>query len=189
VLFQNLNQLELSGIDFEVNYNLPTAAGTWDFNLLATYLDELKTTDATGTAIDRAGVTGNNVSGGGAGLPEWQVNGLVSYNVGALTVTAEGRYIDSGMFDSTLIGPEQAGYSVSLPNSINTNHVGSRFYMNLGGRYEFELGNDMNLEVFGGVRNVFDKDPPVAPSNQGSSNLILFDPLGRAYQLGVRLGF
>jgi iron complex outermembrane receptor protein len=189
VLFENLNQVEVKGIDFEINYNLPTSVGTWDFNLLATYLDELKTTDITGLAIDRAGVTGNNVSGGGAGLPEWQVNALVSYKVGNLTLTAEGRYIDSGLFDSTLIGPHQAGYDVTLPNSINDNTVASVFYLNMGARYAFELANDRKLEVFGGIRNVLDKDPPVAPSNQGSSNLILFDPLGRAFQLGLRMDF
>jgi len=27
----------------------------------------------------------------------------------------------------------------------------------------------------------------MAPGNQGSSNLLLFDPVGRAYRVGVRM--
>lgn len=188
-LFQNLDRQQISGVDIELGYLLPLQRGAIDFRLLGTYVGELKTTDATGNAIDRAGVTGNNVSGGGAGLPEWQFNGLMTYTRGEFTFTAEGRYIDSGLFDATLIGPEQEGYDVTLPNSVNTNRVASRFYLNLGMSYGFALDTGARLEIFAGIQNVFDRDPPVAPSNQGSSNLILFDPLGRTYRLGLRASF
>jgi iron complex outermembrane recepter protein len=43
--------------------------------------------------------------------------------------------------------------------------------------------------VYAGVQNLMNRDPPVAPSNQGSTNNILFDTLGRTYRLGVRAGF
>lgn len=192
-LFQNLNRQQVSGFDFEVNYNLPlsrfSAPGNLNFGVLATRLVHLKTTDISGTAVDRAGVTGNNVSGGGAGLPEWQVNALVTYATGPLSLTLESRYIDSGLFDATLIGPEQPGYSVNLPNSINTNRVASRVYFNLGATYQFAGPAGSDLKLFFGVQNLLDRDPPVAPSNQGSSNLVLFDPLGRAYRLGLRASF
>jgi outer membrane receptor protein involved in Fe transport len=184
-VFQNLNQLQTSGFDFEVNYALPLEPGTINFNLLATRLLHLTTTDVTGLAIERAGVTGNNVSGGGAGLPHWQINGLVSFDRGPLSLSVEGRFIDDGLFDSTLIGPEQEGYNVNLPNSINTNHVASAVYVNLGARYRFTD----EFEIFAGVQNALDRDPPVAPSNQGSTNMILFDPLGRTYRLGLRMDF
>jgi outer membrane receptor protein involved in Fe transport len=39
------------------------------------------------------------------------------------------------------------------------------------------------------VQNLLDRDPPVAPSNQGATNMILFDPLGRSYRAGVRMNF
>jgi outer membrane receptor protein involved in Fe transport len=189
-VFQNLNRLETSGIDFEINYRLATeGVGTFNFGLLATRLQHLKTTDITGLAIERAGVTGNNVSGGGAGLPKWQVNGLVTYSNGPLSLTVEGRFIDDGLFDSTLIGPEQEGYNVNLSNSINTNHVASATYVNLGARYRLNVASEREIELFAGIQNLLDRDPPVAPSNQGSTNMILFDPLGRAYRLGVRMEF
>jgi outer membrane receptor protein involved in Fe transport len=134
-------------------------------------------------------MTGNNVSGGGAGLPHWQINGLVTYASGPLSLSLEGRFIDDGKFDATLIGPEQNGYSVNLPNSINTNHVASAVYVNLGARYKLPSEGERNMELFAGVQNLLDRDPPVAPSNQGATNMILFDPLGRSYRAGFRMLF
>jgi iron complex outermembrane recepter protein len=157
--------------------------------VLATRLERLATTDITGITIDRAGVTGNNVSGGGAGLPKWQINALLTYATGPLSLSVEGRFIDDGLFDSTLIGPEQDGYNVNLPNSVNTNHVASAVYVNLGARYKLPSAGGRNVELFAGVQNLLDRDPPVAPSNQGATNMILFDPLGRAYRAGVRMEF
>jgi iron complex outermembrane receptor protein len=192
-VFQNLNTLEVSGFDFEFGYNLPVGDGTLDLSLLATRMVHLKTTDVSGLSIDRAGVTGNNASGGGAGMPEWQANALITYANGPASVTLETRYIDSGTFDVTLIGPDDPGYAAALAaNSaftINRNEVASAIYFNLGGTYKFTGYKETEMELFAGVQNLMDRDPPVAPSNQGSSNLILFDPLGRAYRLGVRANF
>ena len=194
-VFQNLNQLEVSGVDFEVNYNLPLGNGTLDLGLLATRLVHLTTTDITGLGIDRAGVTGNNVSGGGAGMPQWQVNSLITYATGPASITLETRYIDAGKFDATYIGPDDPRFTAALTNpaqrpfTVNDNKVASAVYFNLGGTYKFTGFGDTDMELFAGVQNLLDRDPPVAPSNQGSSNLILFDPLGRAYRLGVRANF
>src|SRR5919198_4092060 len=122
---------------------------------------KLATTDVTGLTIDRAGVTGNNVSGGGAGMPHWQINSLVTYSTGPLSMSLEGRFIDDGLFDSTLIGPEQKGYNVNLPNSVNTNHVASAVYVNLGARYRFADVSERDIELFAGVQNLLDREPPV----------------------------
>lgn len=193
VVSLNLNRLQTSGFDFELSYRMPlelfSRAGDLDLRVLATRVIHLKTTDATGAAIERAGVAGNNVSGGGAGLPHWQLNAFTTYETGGLTVSLETRYLQGGLFDSTLIGPEQAGYNVDLPNSINTNHVDGRVYFNLGARYKLQSVADGKLEIFGAIQNLLDKDPPVAPSNQGATNQLLFDPLGRLYRMGVRMNF
>lgn len=188
-VFQNLNRLQTKGFDIEMNYAHAVGGGRLDVGVLATRLMKLATTDITGLTIDRAGVTGNNVSGGGAGLPHWQINSLVTYANGPLSLSLEGRFIDDGLFDSTLIGPEQKGYNIDLPNSINTNHVASAVYVNLGARYKLPSAAEQNIELFLGVQNLFDRDPPVAPSNQGATNMILFDPLGRSYRAGVRMSF
>jgi iron complex outermembrane receptor protein len=188
-VFQNLNRLQTKGFDIEINYAHALGAGTLDASVLATRLEHLATTDITGITIERAGVTGNNVSGGGAGLPKWQINSLVTYATGPLSLSVEARFINDGLFDSTLIGPEQAGYNVNLPNSVNTNHVAGAVYVNFGARYKLPAAGANSVDLFAGIQNLLDHDPPVAPSNQGSTNMILFDPLGRAYRVGVRMRF
>jgi iron complex outermembrane recepter protein len=67
--------------------------------------------------------------------------------------------------------------------------VAGATYFNLGTRYRLESPLGQKIELFGGIQNAFDRNPPVAPSNQGSSNLLLFDPIGRAFRVGVRIDF
>ena len=45
------------------------------------------------------------------------------------------------------------------------------------------------LTLFAGLNNVFDVEPPLAPSGSGNGNFILFDPSGRTWKLGVRASF
>jgi outer membrane receptor protein involved in Fe transport len=189
-LFLNLNQLETSGVDIEADYVLPLSkfgtSGSLTFRALATYLRTLKTTDATGNTIDRAGQLGAPPSGA-TGLPRWQLNGLVTYDRGPLSMTVETRYISGGLYDVTFIGPDQAGYSPTLANSINNNNVKSTVLVNLNAQYDLPDWAGSKVQVFGGINNLFDKDPVVNPSNQGSGNMAFSDPFGRAFKLGFRL--
>jgi iron complex outermembrane recepter protein len=90
------------------------------------------------------------------------------------------------MYNNALIGPDQAGYSITLANSANTNQVDSAFYTDFSGQFKIK---DDDLVVFAGVNNVFDKAPPTAPSVAGNGNFILFDPIGRSYRVGLRARF
>jgi outer membrane receptor protein involved in Fe transport len=114
------------------------------------------------------------------------MNGLITLSGGPASISIETRYIQAGLFDATLIGPEQSGYNVNLPNSVNTNHVAGAVYVNLGARYSLPVPKVDSFEIYAGVQNLMNRDPPVAPSNQGSTNNILFDTLGRTYRIGVR---
>src|SRR5205814_1808788 len=79
----------------------------------------------------------------------------------------------------------ELGYRLSLASLLA--QVPGAVYFNLGARYRVMQIKDNTLELFFGVQNVLNRDPPVAPSNQGSTNMLLFDPLGRSYRAGVRL--
>jgi outer membrane receptor protein involved in Fe transport len=52
-----------------------------------------------------------------------------------------------------------------------------------------KLATGGEVVVFASVNNLFDAQPPLAPSGSGNGNFILFDPVGRAYRLGVRVAF
>src|SRR3546814_3457940 len=86
-------------------------------------------------------------------------------------------YVPKGLLNPNWIGPEQDGYSPYLPNSVNYNHVSSRFYLDLSARVKVFGGEDNKVELFGGIRNVLDKDPPREIRLNG--NPLYFDPIGR----------
>ena len=70
-----------------------------------------------------------------------------------------------------------------MRNSINNNSVASSFLLDLS------VGVHLrdNVEVFGVIDNVLDRDPPLAASGQGGTNQVYFDPVGRYFKVGVRV--
>lgn len=185
----NVNRLITRGVDFELAYGLPLnrADERIDLRLLATYVKDLITNDGI-AAIDRAGQTGVQTQAQ-PGVPNFLLNGLISLVTGPFQVSAEGRYIPKGKYDVTLIGPEDAGYSPSLANSVSTNRVDDRFYLNLVANWTYDLSDERELTLFAGINNVTDVDPPIAPANGIATNAIFFDTVGRSYRAGVRVRY
>jgi outer membrane receptor protein involved in Fe transport len=181
----NANGVITKGIDVEAQYRFDIgSAGNVDVRLLGTIVQDLITVDSAGST-QRAGVTGWR-AGTQAGMPDWSTDLLTTWNHGPLSLTMHNKYIPDGLYNNALIGPNQAGYSITLSNSANTNQVKSAFYTDLTGQFQIR---DDNLVVFAGVNNVFNKEPPTAPSIAGNGNFILFDPIGRSYRLGLRAKF
>lgn len=178
----NLDAILAKGIDFEAEYRIPLPG---DSQLLlrgiATYVDTLKTVSL-GDVVDRAGQTGNSA---GLAAPDLTLNGTVTYAAPRWSMTLQGRYINGGLYDAQRIGPDDARYATTLPNSISDNRVNSRFYLNLFG--SVFLDADKRFELFGSVANLLDKAPPPAPETQFYTNPVYFDTLGRYYRAGVRV--
>jgi iron complex outermembrane recepter protein len=181
---QNVNQLNTAGLDIELSYRQPTQRlGDFNFRLLNTRVYHLVTIDSAGP-LDRAGQTG--LRGGTLpGIPKYTVDALVNWKAGPVDLSVHGRYIPTGIYNAAFIGPEQSGYSITLPNSSNTNAMPSRTYVDLVGQYSFNFG-DSNIVFFAGVNNLTDAENPRFPGANGSGNNVLFDPIGRSYKLGFR---
>lgn len=197
--FLNVNELQTAGVDFELLYDLPLSklSAKWDgdltFRTIATYVDKMVTIDAGGT-FDRAGQTGipvgdfggpSNAFSGGAGVPRWTIDGMITLQKSAFGLTFHGRYIAPGKFGAIFVGPGDEGYDPKAANSISNNRVEGRFYLNLSAQYDFNVGDGRKLQLFGVVNNLFDRDPPVAPGSH-VTNPVLFDVVGRAYKVGLR---
>jgi iron complex outermembrane receptor protein len=180
----NVNSIITKGIDIEAQYEFDMeSAGSLDVRLLGTIVNDLITVDSAGST-QRAGMTGWR-AGTQPGMPDWSADLLTTWKRGPLSLTLHNKYIPSGLYNNSLIGPNQAGYSISLANSANINEVDSAFYTDLSG--SFAITDD--IAAYAAVNNVFDKEPPTAPSVAGNGNFILFDPIGRSFRLGVRASF
>lgn len=180
VLYLNLNRVDMRGLDFEASYRVPLGGeATLDLRGLATHTINYSNSSLPG--INRAGDNGYN------GLPSWVADMFVSLNLGRLEVTAQEHFISAGKIDATYVGPEDPGYSVTLPNSINTNRVPSRFYTNVGASFKLIDRGTQKVQVFANVVNLFDTTPP--PYWNGNNNSVNYDNIGRRYRAGVRFGF
>ena len=78
------------------------------------------------------------------------------------------------------------------PEDINDNTVSSQTLFNLGVRYNIGFERGRNLQLYAGIDNVFDQDPPIAPSDfiiNWSSNPFVYNLIGRNWYGGVRFDF
>jgi len=184
----NLNSLIARGIDFEFLFSTGleglSIPGELTFRALATNNIALTTIDSSGTRTNRAGMNGFP-TGQLSGVPDWTIDTSLTYRSGPATVSIQTHTLTGGLYDVTLIGPEQPGYSVNLPNSINTNWLEGRTFVHLSASYKFSD----RLEVFGSINNIFNATPPPGPTAVAPYNPVLYDPTGRYFRLGVRTSF
>jgi len=185
-IFLNSNELRTRGFDIEFQYRQPLgSAGDLDLTVLANVVKDLTLTDSAG-AVDRAGQTGVR-TGTVPGVPDYIIDGMLSWTLDDLKLTTHGRYIPAGIFWTNFVGPDQDGYAPTLPNSVDNNNVPGRFYLDLSAQYTIHGGNGQQYQIFGTINNLLDKDPPIIPGATGGTNQILFDPIGRAFKMGVRV--
>ncbi|HEV7714522.1 MAG TPA: TonB-dependent receptor [Steroidobacteraceae bacterium] len=182
---QNVNQLLTTGADIELSYRQPTEKfGEFTFRVLDTAVWDLITVDSAGP-LDRAGQTG--LRGGTIpGIPSYTIDTLINWKKGPVDLSLHGRYIPTGIYNASFIGPEQQGYNILLGNSSNTNAMPSRTYLDVVGQYEFRLPGDAAVTVYAGVNNLTDAENPRFPGANGSGNNVLFDAIGRTYKVGFR---
>jgi outer membrane receptor protein involved in Fe transport len=185
VLFLNLNRQQLRGFDFEASYRTRIGAeSNLDLRVLATHTMDLNNsavTSSAGQLINRAGDNGLN------GVPSWIVDTLATLSLGRLSLNAQGHFLSAGKVDATYVGPEDAGYSVTLPNSINTNRVPSRFYTTIGASFDVLKQGSRKLQAYATVVNLFNVNPP--PYWNGNNNSVYYDNVGRRYRFGLRYNF
>lgn len=170
----NIDALEVEGIDFQVNYAL-NIGGAHDlaFRLVGTYLDKLDTLPASDAQLTVE-------DAGNLGTPEWRANFNASYLAGPFMASWTARFIGESSFDV------QEGPEVRSPNS-----TGAELIHDLQARYRLDIGGDgSSVEVYLGVNNVFDDEPPaMSRLGNGASNSALYDPIGRYVYGGLRARF
>lgn len=187
----NIDEAEVSGIDFEIDYSrdIELFGGEPEFfglRLFASYLSENSETLAGADTIDRAGQVGIEQSTGNTySLPDFKYTASLNYSYGPLSVFLQGRFIDSGTSENALVEGVD----------IDSNEIDSVFYTDLNLRYDIEMDSGAQLELFGNVTNMFDEDPPVTPYFSAfwggaiQTNGGLYDLLGRRFTAGVRVRY
>jgi iron complex outermembrane receptor protein len=185
---QNIAAAAGRGLDVEVSYQTPLKMFGNDENLSlrlfwSHLIENSTTTDRTNAAtyFDSAGQTGVGV------LPEDAVTAIQTYSIGDFSLSLTERYISSGIYNKRYNLPTAA-----RPD-VEGNTVPSVIYVSLSASYSWDVAGG-NLQLFGNIQNLFDKDPPVTAGVFDASlaqvgnqvNAGLFDLLGRRFTLGVK---
>lgn len=189
---QNQASLLAEGIDLEASYQtrLSNLVSSWDgtlgFRVVAT--NTLKLVTDSGIA----GPTQILDAAGTGSTPRWGINGTVTYDLDSFRIAWTGRFISEGKISNTLYEcmndcPNVLGYQ-----TVDKNRVPSYFISNLSLTYKFGIG-PTNVEAFLSAENLFDKDPPLYPSQiAGASyavttNSSLYQELGSVFRAGIRV--
>ena len=163
----NLAIIKNRGIDIELAYNenldMFGLAGEISLRTFATYV--LENSSATPGVPPIPIDTSPSVG---------QLQGLIvaSYTTGDWTFGVQEHFVGAGRYD-----PQQPRYTGDLASS--------QWWTDLTVRRSFG-----DLEVFGSVQNVFDKDPPVFPyaaTSTGFGTSPLYDTQGRRFMVGARV--
>ena len=182
---QNVNRLITRGVDAEIDVRHQfQRAGNIDYRVLLTYYSDLITQDSAGP-VNRAGQTGLR-AGTIPGVPRYILDTLLNWGYGPTSLSLHSRFIPSGIYNVAFIGPDQPGYSIANPASSNTNHVKSALYLDLIAHYQLLQSAKSTVEVYGGIDNLLDTDPPRVPGANGTGNNVYFSPIGRNFTIGLR---
>ncbi|MDT9598880.1 TonB-dependent receptor domain-containing protein [Sphingosinicella rhizophila] len=170
----NIASLQTNGIDIEASYLLPMSSisslpGSLRFRVLANWTDKLLTQTPTcillNSCLQPIGSVGDTVVGG---APHWRGTFSTTYQSDALGLDLRVRYVGGGKFNE------------AQTNIVN-NDISSRIYVDVGAQFKVMD----KFTFFGNVRNLFDRDPPLAIQLGGTH----YDTIGRYFTAGVKLDF
>ncbi|MHC9420233.1 TonB-dependent receptor plug domain-containing protein [Sphingomonas citri] len=168
----NAQTLKTRGIDFEASYNFPLFAGRFTARALATYVDRLISSTATGQ-VDTAGQLQ-----GGFATPKWRGSTTFLYDQGPLNLRVLFNYIGPGTFDNAF-----------GPLDLNRNHYPAFLYTDMSVQYDVTD----RLQLYAKVENLTDTAPPLLAESSITVALATLsqyhDLRGRVVGVGARLRF
>jgi outer membrane receptor protein involved in Fe transport len=184
--YQNIAALDISGVDLEINYGVELGRlyagldnwGSLSINSIWTFYDKASQVPAPGLdPIDLLGAAGGSTSD--QGWLETQGNTNINWTVGRFRTSWTARFVGEAKSAPADLYGEEAVVT-----------IGSRWYHDMSVRFAV---NDQ-VEVYGGINNVFDKDPPFFPSSQSGTQALdtipaYYDVFGRQAFVGARLRF
>lgn len=186
-LNENIGRIKTSGVDLQVNYRIPTGGSSnLDLNFAGSYVDEFTVTPVEALPANRNVCIG--LFGPTCGEPKFQfkTTSRVTWSTDRLSLSVRHRWIDSVTLEDLELANRRGGTSpaastVAVPRIEGFNYVDLSF--------TFDVNDRFNL--WGGVNNVFDKQPPLLGTRQERNNTWpdTYDAIGTEFFVGVSANF
>jgi iron complex outermembrane recepter protein len=181
-----------SGLDVAASYTHPLFDGDMQWALNGNYTDQ-QTRTALGVTYDRAGALGASPDSYASGIPKLRAVLAATYSQGPWSLTAQGRLIGAARLTN---GPVAGITSASLSGAgvlthgdilglVDDNDIPAIAYLDLRASWRF----DEHVQFYGAIDNLMDTAPPQIASTSGGTgtNQMVYDALGRAIRMGVRI--
>ena len=183
----NSAQSTVRGIDLDLKHRMDLAGGKGKvtFGLVWTHLLKWQRVEQDGTTLEFAGTHGNCDVTNCIGTPKDRVNLSAAWDVGRWRVAGVVNYRGSLTNKFAKDDTECAGV---LADGTEVCSIGSFTTLDMTARYKLTD----KTEIFGGIRNLLDKKPPLDQTTYGA---VSYNPLdysgavGRFYSIGVRHTF
>jgi outer membrane receptor protein involved in Fe transport len=197
LFYDNLNTLRSKGLDIEASYRVALSdlfnGGVGDLSLRALATHYI--TNTTNNGVTAINLAGSNEPGGGD-TPNWVYRLEAAYKTDSWIFDVVARGVSAGVVNTAYTQCASNCPPSQSPNfTINDNHIAGAIYFDGSITRTFGIGK-VESEVFFAVKNLFNKDPPLAvnPDSQAAENTPgylqtnrdLYDVLGRTFTLGVR---
>jgi outer membrane receptor protein involved in Fe transport len=189
VLQANIGALETSGIDLNVHYGFDVGFGfggasRFDVGSAWTHTDEFTVTPMQAVPQNKNRCVGAYGSTCGEPIPEYKGVTRITWTSGDLGVSLRHRFIDSVMTDRYVL-PKTAGLPAPSLATFTNPKLPARNYLDLS--FTYDLGD--KAEIYAGVNNVFDTDPPIVAGFGGYGNTFpaTYDYAGMTMFLGFTL--
>jgi iron complex outermembrane recepter protein len=192
----NFAQRTARGVDFEASYRVELAdvsnrlSGSLSLRAIATHYLENYLDNGIDTPTDTVGQNDGN------GPPDWVYRLTATYALDPITLSVTGRGVSEGVYDNSFIQCTSGCPASTADNrTIDNNSISGAFYIDTTLTYALpNIGN--RAELFFNVKNMTNEDPEIvaygpAGSAYGnpSTNVGLYDYLGRVFRVGARFEF
>ena len=189
---RNESGFQTSGIDVYSNYLFELGGGSVNLELTWVHVldkDVLRNIFNADGTIDSVDVDDDN---GEVENPENRIQFQASYNRGPWRVSWQ-----TNILGEVNTGNEALAEAIEDgddPAVIAFRTIDTHYISKLNGSYTF--GSDNQYQIFGGINNIFDEDPPLIPDNIDDevdresacvSNCSQYDPVGRSYFIGFTM--
>ncbi len=190
----NSGVLKTSGIDFAARYRAKLGFGfpgvaqtsTVDISTAYTWLSEFTSTPVAALPNLRNECVGAFGTTCGQPLPRWRGNTRVTWNNDALSLSVRHRYVGPVYTDRYLVPFRQGAAVVPDRATLVYPRLPAQNYFDIS----FDYDATEKVELFGGVNNVFDRDPPVTTQGPNANTFsATYDVIGAEFFIGATLKF
>jgi iron complex outermembrane recepter protein len=172
--YLNLGGLRTSGVDTQLDWNVPVGPGTLDVNIVANFTNSYEVQLLAGSAWQDFAGTIDGTQNGGIPVPDWRTLTSVTYRLPRFEAGMRWRHLPE-MDDIT---------AVTRPTSPA---AGVPAYDLFDATLAYRFNDTFLLR--GGVNNALDKEPPIVGGTIGQTQPGTYDIIGRYYHFSLQATF